>query len=152
MLCGSLTRANAIAVVIEHIAGLARGLDAALPVRPIAALACERADARLLEFHGIERIDAGGLGVKLHAGKLVERFQRVPGVRVPATISRAGQASDPSQLTLQQARDLAGRRPDGWLRDCDVGWGGRDLEWSARGIGRFFAATGLGGRRFMLRR
>jgi hypothetical protein len=117
---------NTVPVVVMHVAGLACDPDTALSLRLVTSLAFERTDAGLLQPHGVERIDTGDLGVELRSGKFVERLEGAPRVRIPAAISRAGQASDPSQLTLQQARGLAGRRSDGRPWHCDVGRGCRD--------------------------
>ena len=114
---GWRSRAPLLALIIVVEEGALRANDPAAVAAfgLVAMLADQRADARGLQLDGIERVDAGNLGVEFCAGVAVEHRQRPLRRRVPVAVGRAGKTPDPMQFGLNRFGDL-GRAGLGRIR------------------------------------
>jgi hypothetical protein len=85
---------------------LAGDPDAIVAVRPIPAVADQRADAPRLSLDRIERVDARQLHIEFRVRALVEEFQRAARGSTPFPVNRAGKAANTLQFDLNLSGDL----------------------------------------------
>jgi len=105
----SLGLRDALAVVIQHLAALARKSHALIADRPEAAFAHQRTDAPLLRLDRVERVEARERHVEGSPGVSVERGQRSPRDGIPGALSGCCETADAAQFKLDQLADVRRR-------------------------------------------